>query len=111
MMSWWALAADLLTARVLVWIARAGRDVELTPETHLFFADRYEQLALYYRRRGEVRKTRQFERKAREHFRDGGGLDGPPHAAAMAMPRPRQYVRLNAVGRRPPSGSNDAASV
>lgn len=110
-MSWWALAADLLTARVLVWIARAGRDVELTPETHLFFADRYQRLALYYRGRGEMRKTRQFERKARAHLHAGGGLDGPPHAAAMAMPRPSRYVRVNAVGRRPPSGSNDAAQV
>lgn len=51
-----ALRVDLMTARVLVWVARVGRDAELTSDAHRYFFDRYRRLAEYHRRRGhEVR--------------------------------------------------------
>jgi hypothetical protein len=41
----WQLTLDLFSARVLVWIASFGRAADLTPEAHLYFADRYHRLA------------------------------------------------------------------
>jgi hypothetical protein len=73
--SWWALSVDLLSAKVLVWVASVGRDADLTPEAH---------------------------------YHAGGG-DGPPYAAAMAMPRPTRFVRTEAVSRSRFSGPDDAA--
>src|SRR6266850_1094732 len=46
------LRLDLMTAKVLVWIASVGRDVDLTREAHIYFFNRYQRLADYHRRRG-----------------------------------------------------------
>src|SRR5688500_18462393 len=81
----WALALDLLSAKVLVWIARRGRNCELTPEAHLYFFDRYQRLAAVYRARGRMARAKAFQAKADEHYRPGQD-SGPPFAAAMAMP-------------------------
>ncbi len=89
----WSLQADLLSARVLVWIARVGRDAELTPEAHAYFCDRYHRLADCHRHRHRLDAAARAEAKAREHCQD----DGPPFAAAMAMPRPARWVRTWAV--------------
>lgn len=103
------LSVDLLTAKVLVWIASVGRDAELTPEAHIYFFDRYRRLAQYHRARGRVGKAKRFQAKAEEHYRAGGGDDGPPYAAAMAMPRPNRFVRTDAVSRSEIDGPDDAA--
>lgn len=102
------LLLDLIAAKLLVWIASVGRDAELTPDAHLFFADRYHRIAAYHRRRGCMPKAERFEQRATEHL-DSADFDGPPFAAAMAMPRPKRLVFTNAVSRvrRPPS--DDAA--
>ena len=97
----WRLTADLASARVLVWIARFGRETDLTRDAHLFFADRYRRLNYL------VRAAR-LERKAQEHHHAAGG-DGPPYAAAMALPRPRRFVTTNAVSTRQLDGPDDAA--
>jgi hypothetical protein len=34
----WSLRFDLLSAKLLVWVASIGRDAELRPETHLYTA-------------------------------------------------------------------------
>jgi hypothetical protein len=107
--SWWALVADVLVARVLVWAASWGRDAELTPEAHLYFFDRYHRLAEWHRARGRFAKARFLQARADEHYRAGGGADGPPYAAAMAMPRPRRFVTIDAVSTNQPGGPNDAA--
>ena len=39
----------------------------------------------------------------------GGGVDGPPYAAAMAMPRPSRFIRTHAVSRNRFPGPDDAA--
>ena len=102
------LTADLLSAKVLVWLASVGRDAELTRDAHLYFADRYSRLAQVHRARGRASRTRELERKAREHF-DAAGFDGPPFAAAMALPRPRHFVMTDAVSRTSLDGPDDAA--
>lgn len=106
--SWLWLSADLLSARLLVWVASVGRDAELTPEAHWFFRDRYQRLAQYHRVRGRAAKAQRLQAKADEHYHAGGG-DGPPYAAAMAMPRPARFIRTDAVSRHRPSDYDDAA--
>ena len=36
------LRLDLMTAKVLVWMASVGRDADLTAEAHVYFFDRYQ---------------------------------------------------------------------
>jgi hypothetical protein len=105
--SWWRLTADVASAKILVWLARFGRDAELTREAHLFFADRYHRLSEIHRAGHNIAKAERLEAKAEEH---GWvvGHDGPPFAAAMAMPRPRRFVVTNAVSGRGMDG-DDAA--
>jgi hypothetical protein len=104
----WQLTADVLSAKLLVWIARFGRDSELTREAHLFFADRYHRLSDIHRAHHNVATADRLEAKAEEHDRAGGN-DGPSFAAAMAMPRPRRFVLTNAVSRRRMEGPDQAA--
>jgi len=106
--SHWALVVDLVSAKALVWAASVGRSVELKPEAHIYFFDRYSRLAEYHRARGRLQKARRFQRKADEHYRASGGFDGPPYAAAMGMPRPQRFVRTSAVS-RDAGGGDDAA--
>ena len=94
------LAADLVSAKLLVWFARVGRGGELTPEAHSFFADRYRRLAESHRQRGHLEKAERLRAKAEDHLESAGGNDGPPYAAAMAMPRRARFIRTNAVGSR-----------
>jgi hypothetical protein len=103
-----ALVVDIVTAKVLVWAASVGRNVDLKPEAHIYFFDRYTRLAKYHRDRGRLDKARRLQMKADEHYRAGGGFDGPPYAAAMGMPRPRRFVRTDAVS-RDSGGGDDAA--
>jgi hypothetical protein len=101
----WSLALDLLSARLLVWVARWGRDAELTPEAHAYFYDRYSRLAAYYRAHGHHTKATRLEAKAEEHYTPDNS--GPPYAAAMALPRPTRFVRTVVVGGGP--DGDDAA--
>jgi hypothetical protein len=103
------LNVDLATAKILVWFVRAGRAADLTAESHLYFWDRSKRLAECHRRSGNTARARKLERKAEEHFRLGGGGDGPPYAAAMAMPRPRQWVVVHARSRSHIDGPDRAA--
>lgn len=104
----WKLTLDLWSAQVIVWAASVGRDAVLTREAHFYFFDRYSRLADEHRVRGHIRKAARLQRKAEEHFEAAGG-DGPPYAAALAMPRPRAFVRVNAVGGVGNDDSDDAA--
>jgi len=107
--SLWSLTVDLLSAKVLVWVASVGRDAELTPEAHIYFFDRYRRLSQCHRRRGRPDKAERLQAKADVHYRASGGTDGPPYAAAMAMPRPTSFIRTEAVSRNRFSGPDDAA--
>lgn len=103
--SMWSLRLDLATARALVWLASVGRDAELTPEAHAYLCDRYHRLADCYRRRGRLAAAGRAQARAEDHC----GGEGPPYAAAMAMPRPRRFVVTDAVSRTHMDGPDDAA--
>jgi hypothetical protein len=107
--SLWSLSIDLFSAKALVWVASVGRDAELTPEAHIYFFDRYRRLAQCYRAHGRPRRAEQAQAKADEHYRASGGTDGPPYAAAIAMPRPRRFVCTDAVSRSRFNEPDDAA--
>ena len=107
--SLWALRLDLLSAKALVWIASMGRDADLTPEAHLYLFDLYCRLAELYRTRGRTAKAMRLQAKAAAHYRAGGGGEGPPYAAAMAMLRPRRFILTDAVSKHRPEGPDDAA--
>ena len=102
------LRLDLMTAKVLVWVASVGRDADLTSDAHIYFFDRYQRLAAYHRRLGHEARARRLQAKADEHYAFGGG-DGPPYAAAMGMPRPRHWVATDAVSRSRFREPDDAA--
>lgn len=106
--SYWLLLGDLLTAKALVWLASVGRDRDLTVDAHLFFFDRYGRLADYHRSHGRMGKAEQLQRTAERH-RQEAGTDGPPYAAALAMPRPRRFVQTHAVSHSRFDGPDNAA--
>jgi hypothetical protein len=96
----WRLLADVLAVKLLLWAALGGRlrDVEfqeLSENEHLFFGDRYQRLAKLYEARRRADKTTWDRQRAQDHF--DATSDGPPYAAAMALPRPRPYLRIKAV--------------
>ena len=99
---------DLVTAKILVWIATIGKDAELTSEAHIYFFERYQRLADYHRRRGHAARAGRLQAKADQHFELGGG-EGPPYAAAMGMPRPRKWIATDAVSKNHLRGPRDAA--
>jgi len=87
------LLLDILSMKLFVWIL--GRNGELL-DSHLFFFDRYADLADYHRLNGRTAKAERLAAMAEAHFRAAPD-DDPPEAAAMAMPVPRPPVRTNAV--------------
>jgi hypothetical protein len=103
----WKLRAELASAKVLIWAASLGRDAELSPETHLYLANRYDRLSHIQRVRGRHAKARRLARLAAEHYL-AGGWNGPPYAAAMALPRPMKWVIVEAISRQRADGSNVA---
>jgi hypothetical protein len=102
------LRLDVVSARILVWVASAGRDAELSEEAHRYFFDRYQRLSICYRRRGNEARAREMDAKAEEHSQLGG-WDGPPYAAAMSMPRPGRWLVTEAVSRNRLGGPGNAA--
>jgi hypothetical protein len=108
MLQRWLLRIDLWTAWVFVWLFGLERR-GLTTDDHRFFADRYQRLADLHRNRGHITRAARLEAKAREHVVAQRDPDEPPYAAAMAMPRPRPYVRTDAVSRTHLQPPDDAA--
>jgi hypothetical protein len=93
----WRIYADLLAAWVLLGIA-PGAVASLSAEDHRFLAERYAQLAARWRRIGWRAHADVLEAKAERHTGAAGGDDLPP-AAAMAMPRSRRSVAVDARSR------------
>jgi hypothetical protein len=104
----WSLRLDLVSAKALVWIARVGRDADLTRDAHVFFFDRYQRLAQLHKQRGHRAAYERLQAKADEHYRASGGTE-PPYAAAMAMPRPTRWMTTDAVAGRHSNNPDDAA--
>jgi hypothetical protein len=92
------LLLDVLSMKLFVWAL--GRDGELL-DSHLFFFDRYSDLADYHRQRGRIAKADRLAAIAEAYFQAAPGDDEPPKAAAIAMPVPRPMTRTNAVSATP----------
>ena len=88
------LLIDIWSMKVFVWVL--GRNGELL-DSHLFFFDRYSDLADYHRRKGRALQAEKFAAIAEAHFQAAPDDDEPPEAAAMAMPIPRPPLNTNAV--------------
>jgi hypothetical protein len=87
------LLLDLWSMRLLVWML--GQNGELL-DSHLFFFDRYSDLADYHRLKGRAAKAETFAAIAEAHY-CAAPDDEPPEAAAIAMPVPRPPVDTHAV--------------
>ena len=86
---------DIWSMKLFVWLL--GRDGELL-DSHLFFFDRYSDLADYHRSNGRTLKAERLQAIAEAHFQAAPGDDDDPlEAAAMAMPVPRPLLKTNAV--------------
>ena len=88
------LRLDVLSMKIFVWMF--GHNGELL-DSHLFFFDRYSDLADYYRRQGRITKADRLAAIAEAYFQAAPDDDEPPEGAAMAMPVPRPMMSTNAV--------------
>ena len=91
------LLLDIVSMKMFVSLL--GRDGELL-DSHLFFFDRYSDLADYHRQQGRIARAERFAAIAEAYFQAAPD-DEPPEAAAMAMPVPRPRTRTNAVSAIP----------
>jgi hypothetical protein len=92
---------DILSMKVFVWVFRdlVGWPVDENGgvlDSHLFFYDRYTDLAEYHRSMGRTARAERLAAIAEAHYRAAPDDDEPPEAAAMAMPVPRIPVNTNA---------------
>src|SRR5919198_2416022 len=87
------LLLDIVSMKIFVWML--GHDGELL-DSHLFFFDRYSELADYHRQQGRIAKADRLAAIAEAYFQAAPD-DEPPEAAAMAMPVPRPRTNTNAV--------------
>jgi phage tail protein X len=90
------LTIDILSIKMLVWMF--GENDEFL-DSHLFFFDRYSELADLHRRHGHTFKADLLTAIAEAHYTaaPGDDDDDPQHAAAIAMPVPQPPVITNAV--------------
>ena len=87
------LLVDVLSMKLFVWMF--GQNELL--DAHLFFFDRYSELAIYHRLKGRTAKADLLTAIAETHYQAAPGDDEPPDAAAMAMPVPQPPTITNAV--------------
>ena len=93
---------DIASMKVFVWALRDLFRWAVDPnggilDSHLFFYDRYSDLAEYHRLRGRTAKADRLTAIAESYYQAAPDDDDEPEAAAMAMPIPRPPVRTNAV--------------
>ena len=96
MTSIWAhtrLLIDIFSMKLFVSLL--GQNGELL-DSHLFFFDRYSDLADYHRLRGRTATADRLTLIAEAHYRAAPD-DEPPEAVAIAMPVPRAPLNTNVV--------------
>jgi hypothetical protein len=87
------LLVDIWSMKLFVWIASENGELL---DSHLFFFDRYSDLADYQRLKGRTAKAERLTAIAEAHYQAAPD-DPEPEAAAMAMPVPRPPINTNAV--------------
>jgi hypothetical protein len=98
------IVLDIVSMEVFVW-ALGTFTWAVDPnggilDSHLFFYDRYSDLAEYHRLRGRTAKADRLDAIAEAYYQAAPDDDDEPEAAAMAMPVPRPLIRTNAVSTR-----------
>src|SRR5262245_29218974 len=81
-------------AKLFIWSIDSNGGIL---DSHLFFYDRYSDLAGYHHLNGRTAKADRLAAIAEAYYRAAPDDDEPPEAAAMAMPVPRSAVYTNAV--------------
>ncbi|SRR5216684_735005 len=66
-------------------------------DSHLFFYDRYSDLAEYHGLRGRIARADRLAAIAEAYYQAAPDDDDEPDAAAMAMRGPRPPIKTNAV--------------
>jgi hypothetical protein len=110
------LVLDILSMRLFVCLL--GKNGELL-DSHLFFFDRYSQLADYHRAHGRAAKAARLAAIAEAHYQSAPDDEPPRKTAAMAMPVPSPWTSTNAVSttsvkaarRTPKRSPSDANAV
>jgi hypothetical protein len=92
------LLLDVVSMKTFVWMF--GHDGELL-DSHLFFFDRYSDLADYHRQQGRLARADRLAAIAEAYFQAAPDDDEPPEAAAMAMRVRRPMTSTNAVSATP----------
>ena len=96
------IVLDVVSMKVVVWVLRRLFIEAVDPnggilDSHLFFYDRYSDLAEYHRLRGRTAKADALAAVAEAYYQAAPDDDDEPEAAAMAMPVPRVPINTNAV--------------
>jgi hypothetical protein len=107
---------DIASMKVFVWVLGQLFTWAVDPnggilDSHLFFYDRYSDLAEHHRLRGRTAKADRLTAIAEAYYQAAPDDDDEPEAAAMAMPVPRPPIRTNAVSTtRVPKPRQDESS-
>jgi hypothetical protein len=110
------IVLDIVSMKVFVWVLGQLFTWAVDPnggilDSHLFFYDRYSDLAAYHRLRGRTAKADRLAAIAEAYYHAAPDDDDEPEAAAMAMPVPRPLIRTNAVSTtRVPKPRTDESS-
>jgi len=98
------MVLDILSMKAFVWVlgrlfAWAVDSHGGILDSHLFFYERYSDLAEFHRAKGRTAKAEKLAVLAEAHYQAAPDDDDEPEAVAMAMPVPRPPVRTNAVSK------------
>ena len=96
------IVLDVVSMKVFVWVLGQLFTWAVDPnggilDSHLFFYDRYSELAEYHRLRGRTAKADRLATIAEAYYQAAPDDDDEPEAAAMAMLVPRRPTNTNAV--------------
>ena len=105
MPSFWShglILLDIVSMKVFVWVLGQLFTSAVDPsggilDSHLFFYDRYSDLAEFHRQRGRSARAERLAAIAEAYYQAAPNDDDEPEAAAMAMPVPRPPIKTNAV--------------
>jgi len=107
------IVLEIVSMKVFVWVLGQLFTWAVDPnggilDSHLFFYDRYSDLAEYHRLRSRIAKAERLTAIAEAYYEAAPDDDDEPEAAAMAMPVPRPRINTNAVStirvRKPRAG-------
>jgi hypothetical protein len=100
------IVLDIVSMKLFVWVLGQLFTWAVDPnggilDSHLFFYDRYSDLADYHRLKGRAAKADKLAAIAEAYYEAAPDDDDEPEAAAMAMPVPRPPINTNAVSTIP----------